>query len=246
MSRPWIRIAIVLGLAGVLALAFVAPSAMLSPGELVPAHADLADSCFACHAPFGAAASDRCIRCHALTDIGLRTTRGSPSVRSSTRAIRATLHQELSDPKCSSCHSDHGRRPQGRFEHGLLRPEARAECAAFHAAPKDAFHEQITGACSRCHSPQRWKPSSFDHDAFFLLDREHDTSCATCHSSGDLTRYTCFGCHEHTPANIRAAHEEEGNRNLDDCASCHRSADGEGGERGEGRERGGGRNDEDD
>lgn len=72
-----------------------------------------------------------------------------------------------------------------------------------------------------------------------MLDRDHNATCATCHTgegqtNNDFTRYTCFGCHQHTPANIRAEHAEEGTRNVDDCVRCHVSVDGEGGERGRG------------
>jgi len=36
--------------------------------------------------------------------------------------------------------------------------------------------------------------------------------------------YTCYGCNEHSPANIRREHTEEGIRNFDNCVECHRSA----------------------
>lgn len=41
-------------------------------------------------------------------------------------------------------------------------------------------------------------------------------------------QYTCYGCHEHTPANMQAKHREEGvSESLDNCVRCHRSASGE-------------------
>ena len=67
MKRPWIWITIVANLIGLIVLAFVYPSTMVSPGALVPAHAELAGNCFACHAPFRGAAFDRCVKCHALS-----------------------------------------------------------------------------------------------------------------------------------------------------------------------------------
>jgi len=272
MKRPWIWIIIVANLIGLIVLAFVYPSAMVSPGPLVPAHAELEGNCFACHAPFRGAASDRCASCHVVADIGVRTTSGAPVERMTKRPLSASFHQQLTEQNCGSCHSDHGRLIERRFSHALLRPAARGDCAtchaapandlhrdlrvscnqchtalpsatlarceSCHAAPTDSFHRQITAACTQCHSPQRWKPSTFNHDRFFLLDRDHNAPCVTCHTNNDFTRYTCFGCHEHTPANIRAEHEEEGIRNFDNCVSCHRSADGEGGERGGEHERG--------
>jgi cytochrome c peroxidase len=58
--------------------------------------------------------------------------------------------------------------------------------------------------------------------------------------NNDYSRYTCYGCHEHTPANVRSEHEEEGIRNFDNCVKCHRNATDEpkeGGGEGGGRDR---------
>lgn len=279
MKRPWLWIVIVVNLVGLLVLAFVYPSAMLSPGAVVPAHAELASNCFACHAPLQGAVSDRCVTCHALSGIGVRSTSGAPLERQAKRAVSTSFHQQLNDQNCSSCHSEHGRLTERRFSHELLRPAARndcaschtaptndlhrelrascnqchtttqwspatfnhsvlpqatlAQCSSCHAKPNDSFHQQLTSACTQCHSPQRWKPSTFDHGRSFVLDRDHNAPCSTCHTtSNDFKRYTCFGCHEHTPANVRAKHEKEGIGNFDNCVSCHRSADDEGGEHG--------------
>jgi len=244
MKRPWLWVVIVTNLVGLTVLAFVYPNAMLSPGPLVPAHAELAGNCFACHAPFRGVASDRCVRCHAVADIGVRTTTGAAVERPTGRAISAALHRELSEQNCSACHSDHGRLTARRFSHALLRPAARGACASCHTAPTNDLHRGLRVSCNRCHTTERWRPSSFDHGRFFVLDRHHNATCATCHVHNDLTRYTCFGCHEHTPANIRAGHEEEGVRNIDHCVSCHRSAAGEAGEHRQGRERGSRREDD--
>jgi hypothetical protein len=120
----------------------------------------------------------------------------------------------------------------------LLRATARGDCASCHAAPANDLHRGLRASCNQCHTTERWSPSTFDHSRFFVLDRAHNAPCVTCHTNNDFRRYTCFGCHEHTPANIRAEHEEEGIRAVDNCVSCHRSAADRGGERGEGRERG--------
>jgi hypothetical protein len=44
----------------------------------------------------------------------------------------------------------------------------------------------------------------------------------TCHKAQDYRAYTCYGCHEHTPANIRAEHQKEGIRDFENCVDCHR------------------------
>ena len=102
-----------------------------------------------------------------------------------------------------------------------------------------ARHRQIKGNCAQCHGPRSWKPATFDHAKLFVLDRDHNTECATCHVNSDFSRYTCYGCHEHQPAGVRAEHLEEGLRDFEDCVKCHRSASEEPEGRGsrEGRER---------
>ncbi|HNA31042.1 MAG TPA: class III cytochrome C family protein, partial [Thiobacillaceae bacterium] len=101
----------------------------------------------------------------------------------------------------------------------------RKECQSCHKSPKDALHRQITGNCSQCHGQAKWVPATFDHDRHFVLDGDHNVKCATCHVRNDYASYTCYGCHEHTPDNIRREHIEEGIRDFKDCAECHRSAD---------------------
>lgn len=295
MKRPWTWTVIAVDVLVLVGLAFVYPSQMLSPGALVPAHAELATRCSACHVPFRGATSDRCITCHAVADIGIRSTRGELLARRTGKAVNAAFHQELIEQKCTSCHTDHEPSAQGRFSHELLRPSVREKCETCHTAPandihrdlkvschqchttehwvpasfdhaaldravlerceschrppSDDFHRQITNTCVQCHSPQAWKPSTFDHQRFFVLDGDHNATCVTCHTTPDFKRYTCYGCHEHTPANIRSEHEEEGIRNFENCVECHRSADDEGGgdgERGRGRNRGGDRDRGDD
>lgn len=284
MKRPWLMVVIVANLLALLALVFIYPHLMISPGTLVGAHAELTTDCFACHAPLRGASADRCIACHATADIGLRTTKG---VALAQVPAKAAFHQELIEQDCMACHSDHQgpkltQRSRKPFSHALLRTTTRDRCESCHNAPKnnvhrdlkascaschstdgwspatfkhellsqpvlaacdachrpptDSLHRKITGNCSQCHSPQAWKPATFDHDKQFILDGDHDTRCETCHTNSDFSRYTCYGCHEHTPANIRAEHEEEGIREFQNCVKCHRSAEGE---PGEGADRGG-------
>ncbi|MDD1632649.1 MAG: hypothetical protein LUP91_10655, partial [Methylococcaceae bacterium] len=50
-------------------LVFIYPQLMITPGKLIPGHKQLDTDCFACHAPFSGAASERCITCHKPADI---------------------------------------------------------------------------------------------------------------------------------------------------------------------------------
>lgn len=240
--KRWLLALIAANLLVVVALAFTYPHLMVSPGPLVSGHAELATDCFACHAPMRGAASPRCIACHALPDIGVRTSKG---VALAARPVKSSFHQELIEQDCMACHSDHlgtklahpDRKP---FSHALLRSAVQERCEACHKTPVDNLHRQIAGNCKQCHSQERWKPATFDHDKLFVLDRDHNTTCVTCHTGDDYSRYTCYGCHEHRPDKVRAEHIEEGIRNFENCVECHRNASEEPKNKGspEGRKRG--------
>lgn len=234
MKRPWILAIIAVGLAVVAVLAFAYPHRMIAPGPLIPAHTALTRNCFACHAPFRGAAVERCVACHSLSSIGVRTVAGGP-VKSS--ESRPPFHQNLANRDCMACHDDHrvpglSRPGSPRFVHTMLAPAVQADCASCHTAPKDTVHPTPTPNCGTCHQTRAWKPATFEHGRFFDLTGDHNAPCATCHVGNDTSRYTCFGCHEHQPAAIAARHRREGIVNITNCVSCHRGADeGEGGER---------------
>lgn len=242
MKSRWLLWLIAANLGAAVALVFAFPHLMISPGALVQGHAGLAADCFACHAPWRGASSMRCIGCHALADIGLRTTQGQPIVRSAPTTIQASFHQDLIEQDCMACHSDHlgprqAQRSRRMFSHELLRGAVRERCEGCHRAPDDRLHASFKGQCAQCHETARWKPATFDHAKHFVLDREHDVKCATCHTNDDFSRYTCYGCHEHTREKVRREHLEEGMREFENCVECHRSAQDEprrqGGVRGE-------------
>ncbi|MCE9661710.1 MAG: class III cytochrome C family protein [Burkholderiales bacterium] len=235
MKGRWLWIVIVANLSVLVGLVFVYPQLMVSPGALAPGHAALATDCFACHTPLRGATADRCIACHALSDIGLRTTRGvaiRAGSNSGSAPLKRSFHQELTEQNCMACHSEHAdprlaQRSSKPFSHALLRVETRARCDSCHVAPNDTLHGQIKGSCGQCHTSEAWKPATFEHDKLFVLDKDHNASCATCHVANDYGKFTCYGCHEHTPAKVRRKHLEEGIRNFENCVECHRSADGE-------------------
>lgn len=206
-------------------LVFTYPHLMVGPGKLIPGHKHLETDCFACHAAFTGAESERCVACHKPADIGRLTTTGSPIKNPLTST---PFHQKLISQDCVACHSDHAGvkrfRQTGMFNHDLLNMKTREQCQSCHKSPADALHKQITGNCSQCHSQERWTPATFDHNKYFELDRDHNARCVTCHVRNDYSRYTCYGCHAHSPMSIRGEHIEEGIRNFDNCVECHRNA----------------------
>ncbi len=225
MSRL-IKVILAVNLSVLAMLVFVYPQLMVGPGKLIPGHKALESDCFACHAPFTGAASERCVTCHKAAEIGRLSTTGQAIAKPLTST---PFHQKLINKDCVACHSDHAgvKRylQQGRFNHALLQKVAREQCRDCHAPPADTLHQQISGNCSQCHSQDKWSPATFAHGTYFALDRDHNTRCVTCHLLNDYKRYTCYGCHEHSATSIRREHVEEGIRDFDNCVACHRSAD---------------------
>jgi hypothetical protein len=228
MKGRWLFWVIAANLLVLVGLVFAYPHLMVSPGPVVAAHAEIATDCFACHSPWRGAAAPLCIACHAVPDIGLRTTKGAVITADSTQPrLKTSFHQELIERDCMACHTDHrsprlAQQDRKAFSHDLLRPSVQQQCEACHQKPVDRLHKAVAGDCQACHQQEAWKPASFDHAKQFVLDRDHNAECATCHQGKDYSTYTCYGCHEHSPAKVRAEHEEEGIRNFENCIECHR------------------------
>ena len=148
-----------------------------------------------------------------------------------------------------ACHTDHAglvlAHSPKPFLHNLLKIQVREQCATCHNVPVNDIHQNLIEKCSQCHNSQSWKPAKFDHNKFFQLDKNHNTSCITCHADNVHTEFTCFGCHAHTLDNIRREHEEEGVPNFNNCVECHRNAHDEPGNEG-GRKEDGGEREEND
>ncbi|NTU94165.1 MAG: hypothetical protein HGA56_09150 [Chlorobiaceae bacterium] len=126
---------------------------------------------------------------------------------------------------CAVCHRTVAWKP-ATFDHGKL--IAGTSCISCHKAdlPNDRMHADAGTNCTTCHGTRAWKPSTFNHERFFRLDGDHRAGCRTCHAdAGNYKKYSCYGCHEHSPASIAAEHREEGIANYQNCVKCHRSAD---------------------
>jgi hypothetical protein len=134
------------------------------------------------------------------------------------------LHAQVTTD-CRSCHVTNAWKLDSPFNHEHLKAESKNNCASCHKAPADDFHQQTPGNCDKCHSTTQWVPSTFAHNDYFILDRDHNAKCIVCHSNNNYSAYTCYGCHEHSPAGMAAEHNEEGIFNISECVSCHKSAD---------------------
>lgn len=95
------------------------------------------------------------------------------------------------------------------------------DCFACHA--KDDKHQGAFGQqCGQCHTPESWSNATFDHTSFPVNhgSEERRATCQTCHPT-DVSTYTCYGCHEHTPATVQSDHEGRAIAELADCIRCH-------------------------
>jgi len=226
MKKNRLTLIIAANLAVLAVLVFALPQLMVSPGQPIEAHADLAEDCFGCHTPFLGSTADKCIACHRVEKIGRFTTTG---VAIDQEDKQVAFHQQLIEEDCVACHSEHKGvkpfRPIGRFSHELLQVTTREQCNGCHSRPGDALHQKIENNCNECHTNDAWLPATFDHRDYFRFDRHHDTECSTCHVDSNYASYTCYGCHEHSRSKIREEHLEEGIYDYENCTECHRSGD---------------------
>lgn len=125
---------------------------------------------------------------------------------------------------CNNCHNTSGWNNEVTFKHEYIIESSKNNCVSCHENPKDNFHVNYGENCSQCHSTTKWVPSTFEHASYFVLNKDHNTTCITCHSGSDFKTYTCYGCHEHTQSNIMSKHLEEGITDFNNCVSCHKSA----------------------
>ena len=180
-------------------------------------------TCQSCH-PDGmdGAASGSCAACHAGEDpeqmdahIEEYGERCVPCHDGQDRMIGGFDHEEVYaldgahvDAECRDCHMD-----------GAIASTARG-CADCHEEPE--VHAGETGLhCDWCHTAASWTPAQLTIHVF-RLDHggEDEESCETCHT-GTYVTYTCYGCHDHQPAEMEAFHTREGIDQLEPCSDCH-------------------------
>jgi hypothetical protein len=111
--------------------------------------------------------------------------------------------------ECAQCHTseDYAQAPQ--------------ECVACHAEP--IYHQGLfTQDCAVCHTADTWRPAKYDQAHTFPINHGESgtNTCQVCHIES-LQTYTCYSCHEHTPANIEEKHRDEGIPDFQDCVRCH-------------------------
>ena len=112
--------------------------------------------------------------------------------------------------ECQECHQNH------RFRGTPV------ECVQCHAEP--SIHAGFFGQrCLYCHTAGGWTPAYLRLHRFPLEHGRQDVQeCTLCHTT-IYDVYTCYGCHEHQPEAVLAAHTSAGitQIELSECALCH-------------------------
>lgn len=149
-------------------------------------------------------------------------------------------HVELYGEDCLTCHD--GVDAMNGFDHSTVFPLEGAhwviECEACHQSTISAgtpnecvdchqepeIHAGMFGVdCERCHTTTAWLPAQLSEHTFPIDHGDQGkVACQVCHVAS-YDQYTCFGCHEHEPDEVREKHLEEGiaANEIDDCIACH-------------------------
>lgn len=118
--------------------------------------------------------------------------------------------------ECRACHQD------AATARAVAQPPT--ECVGCHR--DDDTHRGSMGEdCAACHGTSTWEDAQFDHTFPLTHGSRRPSECELCHQDAPRSyeRYTCYGCHEHSPANIAGEHREEGisAAEMVDCVRCH-------------------------
>ncbi len=209
----------------------------LMPGKIISGHAKYEAECTLCHVRLRDTSQKKlCLDCHDLVADDMAKKRGFHG-----------KHRNATSQDCKTCHSDHRGRDarivlldRDNFDHRftdyrLIGRHTQTECVACHSADSkyreaekvcsnchsddDAHAGKLGKDCARCHTPQEWGKSRFDHNKTdFKLEFAHrQASCNACHleDSYKKTPKQCVGCHA-----IRDVHT---NRFGEKCQQCHQT-----------------------
>jgi hypothetical protein len=160
--------------------------------------------CFSCHAEddtHGGQFGTDCSACH--------TPAGWEEVNFDHSLTAFPLTGRHIEVECTGCHGE-----------GVFTGKPTV-CVGCHEEP--LFHQGLFDAtCEACHTTDGWTPAQFNGIHTIPIDHGEGgaSSCRTCHADS-LVTYTCYGCHEHTTADIAEEHLKEGIGDFADCTACH-------------------------
>jgi hypothetical protein len=145
-------IAFTFGIAGIIFF----PYYTINPGVMIEDHMHLKNDCLSCHTLGAGAQTEKCIKCHKLSEIGLRTVDGI--TRETFNSKSNHLHQSIINIQCYDCHTEHNglsrKNATINFKHDVLSADLQRKCVDCHSPqkPEDNIHKFLTMNCSECHS----------------------------------------------------------------------------------------------
>ncbi len=174
------------------------------------------ERCQTCHRDrHGGRLGDDCARCHSA-----RSWTPDATLADHTRT-RFPLLGVHAVQGCDVCHQQASR---GDFRGSSAACESchRDTPRLRHAHPP---HESAAFTrCGLCHTQLAWRPSFFDHNAFWPLTGRHTSvACAACHTSGRYagTLTACVSCHEAELLRASATIDHSGFPMPRSCEACH-------------------------
>jgi hypothetical protein len=175
--------------------------------------------CTDCHADhhageFTARFGNDCSQCHTVEGY-------TPSTFTLARhtTSRFPLQGAHAAVPCAKCHAAVGDRSVFRF--------ASLKCEGCHKDAHNGQFKKLMGdaGCTRCHSTEDWKSTTFDHSAtaFALMGKHATISCASCHKPQGKNAVVQY---KGMPARCESCHNEPHARQFaiggsTNCTVCH-------------------------
>lgn len=95
-----------------------------------------------------------------------------------------------------------------------------SDCIVCHPDP-EVHAGQFGLDCARCHGVAAWIPAQLTQHTFHLdHGGEGQVECEVCHVDTYVV-YTCYGCHDHEPIEMRKVHAQEHIATFEACDECH-------------------------
>ncbi len=112
-------------------------------------------------------------------------------------------HKEIS---CDLCHTK-----------DMYKEKLKINCYTCHNS-SDEHKGRYSDKCEKCHTPKKWKPSTFNHDKtkFPLIDKHKKVTCNACHKGRiyqEKLGISCYNCHKYNDT-----HKQRFGRL---CQPCH-------------------------
>ncbi|MDP2301190.1 MAG: hypothetical protein Q8N03_02040 [Ignavibacteria bacterium] len=238
-------ITILLGLVSI----YLFPYYTVNPGVLVRGHDGLRNNCFACHVVGSGPTTEKCLDCHNISEVGIKTVEGLTLQFQNPKTN--LLHKSINNIECYYCHTEHNGLSKENailnFRHNVLPVQLINDCVSCHREklPIDKIHNRISENCVSCHTTETWTAAVFKHE----LITSNKNDCESCHftnipkddfHAGLTSKILCVKCHttsgwkpstfehseyfrfdKHHPSDCSKCHDVQKSFEFYTCYNCH-------------------------